>query len=202
MPTSTRARFRSAVLLLCALAACDAAPADAVAAIGVDEPPPTGQYEITARVVSDTCTPAYAPPEPWTTRVMAAAEGDIAKVNLVLAAIPPSTSTTSSARSDFRLEPGHSFERHLVPVVGCPDFAIDATHTMKSVAADRFTTAVEVTYGDPGAYEVPGPTKCTTVVEYDHRLVEKECSARCTRGARPRHPGPAAEIVWDVDCRC
>ena len=89
-----------------------------------------------------------------------------------------------------------------MPVLGCEAFTIDATHTMKSVTPDGFSTAVEVVYGDPGACDIPGPTRCTTVVEYDHRVVEAECSARCTYGIRPRHPGPAPEIIWDVDCRC
>jgi hypothetical protein len=201
MPPSARARFRSALLLVSVLAACDDATANVVAERPA-EPPPTGQYEITARVVSDTCTPAYVAPEPWRARVMATAEGEIAKVNLVLAAIPPSSSTTNQARSDFRLEPGYTFQRAHKPVPACSDFARSTTHTMKSVSADGFTTAVEVVFGDADGCEVPGPTKCTTVVEYDHRVVEAECAARCTYGARPRHPGPAPEIVWDVDCRC
>src|SRR5262245_49719778 len=101
-------RLQLEAALLLALVACDAnSPTETDASPF----PPTGSYEVSVRVLADDCTPAYVAPATWRQQVFAAAENGAGKVNIPLSAVPPSTSTRASARSDFRMEAGYSVKR-------------------------------------------------------------------------------------------
>jgi hypothetical protein len=191
------------LFLAAGVLACGSDPTPADPAGDRSDVPPTGIYEVSVHVKADDCSPAYAAPAPWRTRVLAQAEGDVAKVNLPLSAIPPSTKTTSSARSDFRLDPGYEVARKHTPVPSCTDFSIDYVYSLMDVARDGFALSVEAKYGAAGPCPVPEPTACTTQVQYDYELVERECAAECTYGERPAPAAGKATIGnWEVDCRC
>lgn len=182
-----------------ALLACDAPPAPAEASPF----PPTGSYDVSMRVLADDCSPAYVAPPSWRQQVFAAAENGAGKVNIPLSAVPPSTSTRSSARSDFLMETGYTVRRQMKPAGGCDALAIDYVYTVQKMSPAGFELVVDVEYGDAGACAATTPTSCSTKVQYDYALVESQCAAECTRGSLPT---PRASIHDDkdanVDCRC
>ena len=160
--------------------------------------PPTGTYEVTARVVSDNCRPKYRSPEPWKTVVQASAEGEIAKVNIFLSAIPPSNATSAHERSDLSVEPRRETTRTTTPMPACPSYTSAQTMTITEAGPQGFTVAITVQHGDGKACSSLPPSKCTTRVEHVYRVIEALCPARCTRGLVFGRGigGP------NVDCRC
>lgn len=165
--------------------------------------PPTGMYEITARVVSDTCAPTWTPPAPWRSFVQSAAEKGIAKVNLGLAAVPPSNQPTPAARSDFRIQPREP-THHTFSPPDCAGYTAERTFEITAANKDGFTLAITVAHGAPGTCAPTFPANCTTSIEQSFRVVEPMCRAECFRGAKLADPSvtDVAAQKWDVDCRC
>lgn len=214
-------RMRHASLLLLVLVGCTSGPAPAktdTAPAGADAPdagepakadagpekhPPTGNYEITTRIVSDTCTPAYVAPEPWRGFVQSAAEKDVAKLNIGLMAVPPSSDTRLSARSDFRLRMSEPV-RHTFSPPDCAGYTAERSFEISDANKDGFKLTITVTHGDPGTCAPTFPSNCMTKVEQSFRAVEPMCRAECTRGARLTDPTVAdlSAQTWTVDCKC
>lgn len=165
--------------------------------------PPSGIYEVTTNVLQDDCDPAYAPPANWRTQVVASAEADRAKVNVATSAIPPATSTTSASRSDFVLEQDFSVHRTLAPDRSCEDYEIDYEHALTRFDARGFTVTTTASFGDAGSCAATTmPSSCTTKVSYDYLLVESQCAAECTRGARSTTTSVDGPPTMEIDCRC
>lgn len=196
------------VLLLClALLGCEREPAGGAPPappphdVGLSDLPPTGVYEVTARVVADTCSPAYRPPAPWRRFVAVAGEKDVAKANVPLSAIPPSSDARTAARSDLLLRPRTPLAHRFAPP-DCRGYTADRRFEVTGHSPDGFTVAISVTHGDAGACAPTFPANCTTEVEHRYALVESQCPASCYRGARP---DPASEdperMLVDCDCQ-
>jgi hypothetical protein len=165
--------------------------------------PPTGEYEITSRVVSDDCPHKYVPPSaPWRSLVQAAAEGKHAKVNVPLAAVPPSNDTRAMNRSDVIIEPRRQMKSTEIPMPACSSYARTRTMDVVESGPNGFTIAISVAYGDAIKCSSLPPSKCTTKVEHVYKLVNARCPAECTRGLvfRRGDGGPTGDV--DVDCRC
>jgi len=177
-------------------------PADA----GTSPYPPTGSYAITTRVISDDCRPKYTPPAPWDAIVQAGAERGVAKVNLLLSAIPPSNATSSSARSDLSVEPRRPTKRTSTPLPACASYTTAQTLEIVESGPAGFTVAISVEYGDASKCGGALPSKCTTKVEHVYKLVRSLCPAECTRGLVFRRPDAGAAMSGagdaEADCRC
>lgn len=164
--------------------------------------PPTGEYSVTARVVSDDCRPAYqAPASPWSVVVQAGAERGHAKVNVPLAAVPPSSATATHARSDAVIAPRKPVSGTSVPMPACPSYTRKRTVEVVDASSTRFTIAITVEHGDATACSGLWPSKCTTKVEQTFELARAFCPAECTRGLVFRG-GDGGAPAADVDCRC
>lgn len=164
--------------------------------------PPTGEYSVTARVVSDDCRPAYQPPTAaWSAVVQAGAERGYAKVNVPLSAVPPSSAVATNARSDAVIAPRKAVTGTTTPSPACPGYTRKRTVEVVGASSARFTIAITVEHGDASACSGVGPSKCTTKVEQSFELARAFCPAECTRGIVFRR-GDGGAPSADVDCRC
>lgn len=138
--------------------------------------PPTGNYEVTVKVVSDDCTPRYAPPPAWQVFVDAKAGAGRAQVNVPLSALPPTTQTRTAARSVFVVMPAAPLT-HRNDAIACGP----ASRTFEVIRASRegFTLAISTVYGERASCEKEQPAKCTTKIEQVYRLTELVCAAQC-----------------------
>ena len=163
--------------------------------------PPTGEYRVTPRVVSDDCQPPYRPPAPWSAAVQAGAEAGHAKVNVPLVAIPPSNATSPIGRSDVMIEPKKSVKTTWVPMPQCSSYELTRTLDIVESSANGFKVALTVEHGDSMRCSSTPPMKCTTKIEQSYELVKAACPAECTRGVVFRARGEGGAPM-DVDCRC
>ncbi len=172
--------------------------------------PPTGEYTVTERVVSDDCRPAYKPPEPWTASVQAGAERKYAKVNVPLVGIPSSNARTND-RSDAVIEPRKTVKETVVPFPACKAYTVTRSLDIVEASSKGFKIAVTVEHGDASqCSSTQPPSKCTTKVEQSYALTRAVCAAECTRGfvfhvrdgGAPGTMDGGGSAPMEADCRC
>lgn len=173
---------------------------------GGKDVPPSAVYEVTVKVVADDCAPKYTAPAPWRVRVDGKAEGEVAKVNVPLSAMPPRSDTATAQRSDFVVVPATPVtQKPSSPVCGMGERTIE----VRGASREGFTLAITSVFpARPDGCDAAVPEKCTTKIEQVYRVVEFLCAAECYAGQKPRPPkadGTGYRIDEDrltVDCKC
>jgi hypothetical protein len=135
--------------------------------------PGSGEYEVTVRVVADSCARKYVPPEPWVVELTIAEEEGRLMARVPLSAVPPTNYTHIAEDYDIALVPATPVTRvrprsmH----VGCwTEPSIVAT----GVSRRGFTLALTTTYGEPDRLcRADAPRSCTSTVEQVFTRVEE-----------------------------
>lgn len=189
------------VFTFVALLACGAERPDPEREVVEVITPPTGMYQVTARVLSDSCVPAWVPPAPWRSFVEAEATRDRAELEVSVSAVPPETRTDLDLRHGVKLRPALGSRRKFINP-DCPTPIGEEFMEILGVARDGFTLAISVTRDENGGC-VTQPA-CMTRVEHEFQLVEPMCAASCTRGAKPtsQEPLPGEPQRMQVECDC
>ena len=127
-----------------------------------------------------------------------AAEGGRVKVNVRLPALGRASAW---ARQDLRLDEPEERQRRVAPIAECWQYEVETTTSGRLVEGGLVVQRTAA-YGDASGCGAPAPSQCTARTEYRYTLLEAQCPAECTRGARSV-PGKRAGIVeLEIDCAC
>jgi hypothetical protein len=158
--------------------------------------PPTGLYEITTKLVSDTCNLGLVAPAPATLLVQSGAEKNVAKVNVPLPALSKDGARTNAMnRSDVMIEPRRPFKVTTTPRQGCADYKVVRSLEILEVSHDRFKISSSEARGDAAPCAPNEPSKCETRSETTFTLVKAYCEANCVMEGTPRDGGPEPKCI-------
>lgn len=169
-----------------------------VAAEAAPEIAPSGRYAVTATVVESDCGPDVSAVAPWEETVLLAAEAGWVKVNVRLPAVGRASAW---ARQDLRLDAHEELRRRIAPIAECWQYEVETT-TSGRLVEGGLVVARTVAYGDASSCGAKAPSRCVARTEYRYTLLEAECPAECTRGARPVSGERPGSIELAVDCSC
>jgi hypothetical protein len=165
----------------------DAGPEPSLAPVAVDggSLPPTGEYDVIARIVADDCATKEPVPQRMKLLVLGRAYSD--------GRIGANMPMPEGARSDVGIEPRRPVTGKLHPDRACPGYTIERTVEITAATHDMIRLLRTDTKGDPSVCGKPG-TACATKTEFTYGLVKELCAAGCN----PKM-GPGVSVV---DCIC
>ena len=163
--------------------------------------PPSGEYEVTTSLVTNSCGDqrAAAAPLKGAVYVKTMKKGPVG--NLPLPSLGPSPGAGKSAtveRNDVQLTAGEKIVANFSTQPPCPSYKFTRTIELLEVTRERIKLRRTEEYGDgSGCPKPPALTKCAVTAEQVFTLQKAMCEAPCTGQGRAEQAG-----VITMECSC